>query len=166
MLLARKGYRVLLVDKATFPSNTMSTHYIWQPGVACLKRWGLLERLARSNLPPAPRLRFDIGDFAFSGSPPPADGVTEAYCPRRTVLDKILVDGAVESGAELRERFSVNEILSEGGSIEGVRGRTISGSTVTETGCIVIGADGMHSLVARTIRSGTYNEKPPLTCWY
>ena len=166
MLLARKGYRVLLVDKATFPSNTMSTHYIWQPGVACLKRWGLLERLARSNLPPAPRLRFDIGDFAFSGSPPPADGVTEAYRPRRTVLDKILVDGAVESGAELRERFSVNEILSEGGSIEGVRGRTISGSTVTETGRIVIGADGMHSLVARTIRSGTYNEKPPLTCWY
>src|SRR5215211_2080762 len=41
MLLARKGYRVLLVDKAGFPSDTLSAHYIHQPGSAALKRWGL-----------------------------------------------------------------------------------------------------------------------------
>ena len=40
MLLARKGYRVLLVDKATFPSDTISTHFIRLPGVARLKHWG------------------------------------------------------------------------------------------------------------------------------
>ncbi|HXF60055.1 MAG TPA: FAD-dependent monooxygenase, partial [Caldilineaceae bacterium] len=45
MLLARKGYRVLLLDKAGFPSDTLSTHYIHQPGVACLKRWGLLDKV-------------------------------------------------------------------------------------------------------------------------
>ena len=39
MLLARKGYRVLLVDKASFPSDTMSTHYIHQPGISRLNRW-------------------------------------------------------------------------------------------------------------------------------
>ena len=33
MLLARKGHRVLLVDRASFPSDTLSTHYIHQPGV-------------------------------------------------------------------------------------------------------------------------------------
>jgi flavin-dependent dehydrogenase len=43
MLLARMGYRVLLVDRAGFPSDTLSTHYIHQPGVARLQRWGLLE---------------------------------------------------------------------------------------------------------------------------
>jgi len=45
MLLARKGYRVLLLDKASFPSDTISTHHIHQPGVAHLKRWGLLDKL-------------------------------------------------------------------------------------------------------------------------
>jgi 2-polyprenyl-6-methoxyphenol hydroxylase-like FAD-dependent oxidoreductase len=52
MLLARKGYRVLLVDQAGFPSDTLSTHYIHQPGVARLKRWGLLDSVADSNCPP------------------------------------------------------------------------------------------------------------------
>ena len=45
MLLARAGYRVLLVDKATFPSDTMSTHFLHPPAVAALRRWGILERL-------------------------------------------------------------------------------------------------------------------------
>src|SRR5579864_1327543 len=100
MLLARKGYRVLLVDKATFPSDIMSTHYIHQSGVAQLRRWGLLDRLIASNCPPLSRITFDLGPFALTGSPPPADGIADAYCPRRTVLDKLLVDAAVEAGAE------------------------------------------------------------------
>src|SRR5262249_41013457 len=94
MLLARKGYRVLLADKASFPSDTLSVHYIHQPGVARLKRWGLLERVAATNCPPVRRQTIDFGPFALVGSPPPADGVAEGYAPRRTVLDKILVDAA------------------------------------------------------------------------
>lgn len=91
MLLARKGYGVLVVDKATFPSDIISTHLVWHPGVAQLKRWGLLKKVVGSNCPPIRRIRFDVGDSAFTGSPPPADGVAEAYCARRTVLDKISV---------------------------------------------------------------------------
>ena len=85
MLLARRGYRVLLVDKASFPSDTLSTHYIHQPGVARLRRWGLLDKVVASGCPPARRLTFDIGPFALVGTPPPADGAAEAYAPRRTV---------------------------------------------------------------------------------
>ncbi|MEJ8640397.1 hypothetical protein WKI68_01050 [Streptomyces sp. MS1.HAVA.3] len=44
MLLARKGYRVLLADQATFPSDTVSTHLVHPPGLAALDRWGLLPR--------------------------------------------------------------------------------------------------------------------------
>ena len=84
MLLARKGYRVLLVDKASFPSDTLLIHYIHQPGVARLKRWGLLDRIIVSNCPPVLRQVVDCGPFALAGSPPPVDGVTEAYAPRRT----------------------------------------------------------------------------------
>jgi len=115
MLLARKGYQVLLVDRATFPSDTMSTH---PPGIARIKRWGLLGQLAASNCPPFYKMTFDLGPFALTGSPPPADGgVAEHYCPQRTVLDKILVDAAVEASVELREGFLVQEILMEGATL-------------------------------------------------
>jgi flavin-dependent dehydrogenase len=120
MLLARKGYRVLLLDRGSFPSDTISTHYIHQPGIARLKRWGLLDRVSASNCPPVHQLRFDVGPFALQGSPTPIDGVTDGYAPRRTVLDKILVDAAVEAGAELREHFVVQELLTDGERVTGI----------------------------------------------
>src|SRR5947209_7424523 len=123
MVLGRKGYRVLLLDRASFPSDTLSVHYIHQPGVARLKRWGLMDRIAASNCPPVRRLVVDFGPFALAGSPPPADGVAEAHAPRRTVLDQILVEAAVEAGAELRERFAVNELVTDGERVVGIRGR-------------------------------------------
>ena len=49
MLLARKGYRVLAVDRATFPSDTVSTHLIHPPGLAAMKRWGLYDRLVATG---------------------------------------------------------------------------------------------------------------------
>ncbi len=123
MLLARAGYRVLLVDRASFPSDTLSGHYIHQPGVASLARWGLLEQVAGSNCPPIKRALFDLGPFTLTGSPPPLDGIDAAYAPRRTVLDTILVEAAVEAGVELRERFATSELLFDGSRVIGIRGR-------------------------------------------
>jgi 2-polyprenyl-6-methoxyphenol hydroxylase-like FAD-dependent oxidoreductase len=77
MLLARHGYRVLLVDRATFPSDTISTHWIWQLGTACLKRWGLLDRVLATNCPPFRTMGLDLGAFQLTGDPPAADGVAE-----------------------------------------------------------------------------------------
>ncbi|HKU73052.1 MAG TPA: NAD(P)/FAD-dependent oxidoreductase [Pyrinomonadaceae bacterium] len=166
MLLARKGYRVLLLDKASFPSDTISTHHIHQPGVAYLKRWGLLEKLRASNCPPTTTIKFDVGPFALVGSPTPANGNAEAYAPRRRVLDKILVDAAVEAGAELRERFTVEELTTDGESITGIRGRDANGSTVTEHARIVIGADGARSMVADAVNAPIYFDRGMLTCNY
>ena len=67
MLLARKGYDVLLVDRASFPSDTLSTHYIHQTGVAWLKRWGLPDAVAASSCPPIRQLTLDVGPFALVG---------------------------------------------------------------------------------------------------
>ena len=117
MLLARAGRRVLLLDRATFPRDTLSTHYIHQSGVARLARWGLLDRLAATGCPPIRRYRFDVGPFALTGVPPPIDGVDAAYSPRRYVLDQLLADAAVEAGAELREGVTVEELLAEGGRV-------------------------------------------------
>src|SRR6266496_3359590 len=114
MLLARKGYRVLLVDRAAFPSDTMSTLYIQQSGVARLKRWGLLDRVRRSGCPPIRAWRWDVGVETLTGFPPSPDGIDEAFAPRRVVLDEILVDAAARAGAEVRERFTVRELERDG----------------------------------------------------
>jgi flavin-dependent dehydrogenase len=166
MLLARKGYRVLLVDRAAFPSDTISTHIIWQPGVAQLERWGLRETLAASGCPPITSLTLDLGEFALAGAPPPADGVAEAYGPRRTVLDKLLIDAAVEAGVELRERSQVRELLWDDGRVVGIHASAGGGATVTERGRIVIGADGMRSVVAHSVRAPEYETLPTLAGWY
>ena len=161
MLLARKGHRVLLVDRATFPSDTLSTHYIHQPGIARLRRWGLLDRLIATGCPPSRQLVFDVGPFALTGTPLPSDGVAEGYAPRRTVLDPLLVEAAAEAGAEVRTGFPVDELVYEDGAVVGIR----SGDSV-ERARIVIGADGRNSLVARAIRAPEYDTRPGLACAY
>jgi flavin-dependent dehydrogenase len=166
MLLAQKGYRVLLVDKATFPSDIMSTHYIHPLGVAQLKRWGLLGQVIDSNCPPVSQATFDLGPFALVASTLPVDGVAAAYVPRRTVLDNILVDAAVQSGVELREAFSVQEVVMDGDRVTGIRGRSAGGTPVTEYAHMIIGADGMRSLVARTVQAPAYHRIPSLNCGY
>jgi len=166
MLLARSGYRVLLLDRASFPSDVTSTHYIQPPGVAALKRWGLLERLIATNCPPIRRITFDVGPFALQGFPPCPEGISEAYCPRRTVLDKLLLDAAAEAGVEVRDRFCVERLTRDGERVSGIQGRTAAGTTVTEAARIVIGADGMRSLVAREMQAAEYNVVPPLACFY
>jgi flavin-dependent dehydrogenase len=165
MLLARKGYNVLVVDRATFPSDTMSTHIVHPPGVAALRRWGLLDRLSATGCPPIDTYAFDFGPFTISGSPG-NDDASIAYCPRRTVLDKLLVDGASEAGAEVREGFTVEDVVVADGRVTGVRGHGKGGKTVTEQAKVVIGADGRHSFVARAVRPEQYNERPQLLCGY
>lgn len=166
MLLARKGYRVLLVDRAKFPSDTLSVHYIHQPGGACLKRWGLLDAVIATNCPPVRRQRLDVGPFALEGMPPSADGVTDGHAPRRTVLDNLLVDAAAAAGADVRERFTVNALVFDGGRVTGIRGHAAGGATVTEQARIVIGAEGLHSIVARGADAPAYDVRPVFTCAY
>ena len=165
MLLARKGHRVLLVDKATFPSDTISTHLIHPPGVTVLRRWGLLDRLIDTGCPPVRDYRFDFGPFAIEGTPG-TDEAPVSYGPRRTVLDKMLVEAAGEAGAEVREGFVVEELVFDDGRVTGVRGHDKGGDTVTETARVVVGADGIHSRVAQAVKAEAYDEKPPLNASY
>jgi 2-polyprenyl-6-methoxyphenol hydroxylase-like FAD-dependent oxidoreductase len=166
MLLARNGYRVLLLDKATFPSDTMSTHLVHPPGVAALRRWGLLERLEATGCPPVQHYSFDFGPVTIAGSPQAVDGIAHGYCARRTVLDQLLVEAAVEAGAELREGFTVEEIVAADGAVTGIRGHAKAGATVTERARVVIGADGRHSLVAKAVQPEHYNERRSRAAMY
>ena len=166
LLLARRGLRVLLVDRATFPSDILSTHYIHHTGIAALHRWGLLDPLAATGCPPIRQATLDVGPVALSGGFVPVDGVAESYSPRRTVLDKLLVDAAADAGVEVREGFVVQDLVWDGDRVVGIRGHAHDGPTVTETARVVVGADGMHSFVARQVQAPTYHDRPALTCGY
>ena len=126
-----------------------------------MDRWGLLDRLVSTGCPPIDTYAFDFGPFTISGAPGTAEALV-AYAPRRTVLDKLLVDAALEAGAEVREEFTVEDILIEDGRIAGLRGHGKGGRTVTEHARVVIGADGRHSMVAKAAHAEQYNEKPRL----
>ncbi|MGE0297549.1 NAD(P)/FAD-dependent oxidoreductase [Pseudonocardia sp.] len=165
MLLARAGYRVLVVDRATFPSDTISTHLVHPPGVAALRRWGLLDRITATGCPPIGTYSLDVGPFTIVGSPGTAE-TPVAYAPRRTVLDKILVDAAAEAGAEVREGFTVTDVVVSDGRVTGIRGRGRAGATVAEHARVVVGADGVRSLVAQAVRPDRYHDKPRLQCSY
>ena len=132
MLLARQGYRVLLVDKAAFPSDCLNNYYIHQPGIARLQRWGLLPQVIASGCPPIEQITFTAGAVTLMGAPPPVEGITAAYAPRRWVLDTLLVEAAVAAGVEMRQRFVVQDLLQEAGHVVGIRGRTAGGRVVTE----------------------------------
>src|ERR1700761_1618388 len=166
MLLAGKGYKVLLVDRASFPSDTVSTHVIHPPGLSALRRWGLLDDLVATGCPWLPAYTFDLGPLVITGTPAAADGTAGSYAPRRIVLDELLVRAAEKAGAELREGFSVTELIADGDRVVGVRGHARGGMEVSEYARVVIGADGVHSRVADQVNAPRYREGPVLASAY
>lgn len=163
MLLAEQGYKVLVVDRSTFPSDTLSTHMIHSPGIAALRRWRVLDEVLATGCPSVDQYSFDFGPITIAGTQHGAvDGGRVSYAPRRTVLDKILVDAADRAGAEVREGFTVEDVLMEDGAVVGIRGHSDGGTSVVERAQVVIGADGRGSQVVKAVQPAQYNAKPEL----
>lgn len=167
MLLARKGHKVLLVDRAAFPSDIPHGHFIHRHGPRHLHDWGLLQRIVDTNCPPITSVNMDYGDFPLDAHGlVSADGVAVAYGPRRETIDLVLADAAREAGAEFRDQLTVEELIFEDGRVTGIRARTRTGMAVTERASVVIGADGRRSRVAQAVNAPVYEAAPTLTCWY
>ncbi|MFL5343200.1 MAG: NAD(P)/FAD-dependent oxidoreductase [Hyalangium sp.] len=179
MLLARKGHKVLVVDRSTFPSDVISTHFLWPHGTSYLNRWGVLDRvlaqtpshteihLVNDGIPLVGSVPLELLSQYFQQLHGDDKGVVQRYTSvRRRVLDKILVDAAAEAGAEVREGFVVEELISEGDRVVGIRGRTREGTRVEERARVVIGADGRNSFVARTLKLPKYDERLKCTFAY
>ncbi|MBH5337823.1 NAD(P)/FAD-dependent oxidoreductase [Streptomyces pactum] len=164
MLLAEKGYRVLLLDRATFPGGkAAATNLVHPPGVARLQRWGLLDAVKATGCPPIHSYGLQSGPVELMARLPAAEGVAEAYSPARRKLDEILLEGAVKAGAELREQVAVRELLTDDtGTVTGIRGELPHRTPVTEHARVVIGADGANSTVARLVGAEKYDAAPVL----
>ncbi|MFG2120258.1 NAD(P)/FAD-dependent oxidoreductase [Streptomyces sp. NPDC048710] len=166
MLFARAGHRVLLLDRATFPSDTLSTQHIHRPGLRLLRRWELLERLAATGCPPVRRISYTLQDVRLGGPVPVEEGIDAVYAPRRYVLDSLMIDAAVEAGAEFRQGCTVTGVLTEDGRVTGVRCRTGRGGPVEVGARLVVGADGMRSTLAGPCGAVVEQNDAPRTCVY
>ncbi|MFE2428217.1 NAD(P)/FAD-dependent oxidoreductase [Streptomyces sp. NPDC059373] len=166
LLLAQAGYRVLLVDRARFPSDTLSTHYIHQPGIARLARWGVLDAVRATGCPALDRMVYQVEDVRLDGAALPHEGQTAAYAPRRQLLDSILIEAAVAAGAEFREGCSVSGPVFDGDRVVGVDCRSREGKPVQERARLVVGADGMRSAFAKAVGAPYTVQDPLNSCIY
>jgi flavin-dependent dehydrogenase len=157
MLLARRGFDVLLVDRARFPSDIPHGHFIHRHGPRRLKDWGLLDRVLETGCPPVTKFTTDFGDFPMTGRNLEVDGIPMGLGPRRAALDKVLVDAAVEAGAEFREGYAVQEYVTADGRIAGTNG---------DRARIVIGADGRNSALAKHVGAPVTHARPAVSVWY
>lgn len=160
MLFARRGARVLIVDREPYASDTMSTHALMRGAVMQLANWGVLHNVAATGVPPVRTTAFVYGDQA------PIDieissqhGVSALYAPRRFALDRVLVDAARRSGAEVHHGVKCLDLLrSPGGRVDGVFLRDAGGGIHKITTELVIGADGRNSTVAHMV-SAPYTKR-------
>jgi flavin-dependent dehydrogenase len=161
MLLARLGHDVAVVDQASFPSDTLSTHSIARSGVVQLRRWGLLDAVLHSGAPAIRQVTFNAGGQTVSRTIKHKAGVDLVVAPRRYVLDNILATAAERAGAQLRLGVTVTGVQRDRhGRVVGVVGRDQRGMPVALEARHVIGADGLGSRVAGLV-DAAINEAGP-----
>jgi 2-polyprenyl-6-methoxyphenol hydroxylase-like FAD-dependent oxidoreductase len=152
LLLARLGYDVALVDRAHFPSDTLSTHAIARGGVVQLQRWGLLDAVLTAGVPAIRQVSFHTDSMDMSRRVKHTAGVDHLMAPRRYVLDTLLVEAATAAGARLYEGTTVTSLLRDPiGHVTGVRTRASDGSETELSARLVVGADGVRSRMARDV---------------
>jgi flavin-dependent dehydrogenase len=161
MLLARLGHDVVVVEQASFPSDTVSTHSIARSGVVQLRRWGLLDEVLDSGAPAVRQVSFHAGGASVTRTVKDKAGVDLVVAPRRYVLDTILATAAARAGAQVRTGVTVTDVRRDaGGRAVGVYGHDRAGAPVELGARYVIGADGLRSRVARSVGATITQARP------
>lgn len=160
LLLAQQGLSTLVLEQGAPGADTLSTHALMRGGVLQLARWGLLGDIVAAGTPAVRRATFTYADERVAIGIKPTriddnrtDAIDALYAPRRTVLDPVLVRAAAAAGATIHHRTSVKDLLTRNGRVVGVRATTDDGSTIELHSRLVVGADGIRSIVARRARA-------------
>lgn len=159
LLLAKSGAKVLIVDRQAYGTDTLSTHALMRGAVLQLSRWGLIPEILAAGTPAIQSTTFHYGNESNRVAIKPAHGTECLFAPRRTVLDRLLVDAARKAGADVRHGVVLSELLfAPDGQVIGVSLRDASGACANVHATIVIGADGRQSTVAKLVKANTYAE--------
>jgi len=154
LLLARRGLRVLVVDRGRYGTDTLSTHALMRAGVLQLLRFGVLPGIAEHAAPPIRSASFIYGDDEMRVPVKPRDGVDALCAPRRTILDRAIVDVAADAGVHFSYGTAVVDVMREsGGRVSGVVVKRESGETRSLRAGLVIGADGARSTIAPLVQA-------------
>jgi flavin-dependent dehydrogenase len=149
--LARAGRSVAVLDRTSFPSDTLSTHVIFPAGVAEIARLGALERVGALAAPRLPWISLSVAGRHIRERYTPVEGIDYAICQPRPGLDNALVQTAREAGADVREGATAEALVWEDGRVGGLRWRTRDGQAGEIRAKLVVGADGRRSTVARLV---------------
>ncbi len=150
MLLARRGLRVLVIDRDSLGSDTLSSHALMRGAVTQLERWGIAPTI-RATSPAIENVTFHYGDDS-TDLPVTGRGATALLAPRRTILDRAMVEAAADAGAEFRHRTRLVDLNQHpSGRVTGFRMADEAGRETDITADVVIGADGLRSTVARRL---------------
>jgi 2-polyprenyl-6-methoxyphenol hydroxylase-like FAD-dependent oxidoreductase len=161
MLLARQGHDVLVVDRASLPSDTLSTHALLRGGVVQLARWGLLDAVVDSGAPRVRTVTFHApgGDVQRRVIKDRA-GVDFLVAPRRQILDTILLAAAIDAGARFESGLDVTGVATDRvGRAAGVAVRDRAGRRREIPASFVVGADGVRSRVARAVGAPVVDDR-------
>src|SRR5262252_4241809 len=155
MLMARSGLRVLAIDRGEYGADALSTHALMRAGVLQLHRWGVLPKVVRAGTPSLRTATFHYGNNLVEVAIGSTHGVNALYAPRRTILDRLLVDAASEAGAEIRYGHALSGLLrSSDGRVRGAAIRDREGTIFEIKASLTVGADGVGSTLARLVGAG------------
>jgi 2-polyprenyl-6-methoxyphenol hydroxylase-like FAD-dependent oxidoreductase len=159
LCLAQQGRKVLLLDRAKFPSDTLSTHFFRAPALRAFEQAGVLEQV----LPVAPHLRmsYTVIDGIVIQEPveEPAD-FPFYMCVRRITLDEILIERVRQSAnIDFYESAKVEGLVKQDSRVDGVTWRSQDGMQIS-TGKAVVGADGIRSSLAKWLQPNVEISEP------
>jgi len=158
-ILGERGHRVLVLDRARFPSDTLSTHFFRTPTFKALQRVAVFEEVLKH----APRLVNNYNDLdghVFTEPVMDADGPSYYLCVRRITIDRILFERMQrQDGLTIRQGALACGLITENGAVTGVEW-TEEGKAFSASARVVVGADGIRSFVASKVNPATEHAEP------
>ncbi|WP_066389258.1 NAD(P)/FAD-dependent oxidoreductase [Neobacillus mesonae] len=152
--LAKAGFHVLLIDRSTFPSDTLSTHTFFNNTVALLRELGVMEKLLELNVTPVRDIKFQFEDTVIEGIIPEVHKEDSCYCIKRTYLDHIMLEQAKSHGnISVLEGFRVTDVIQDDEAVIGIKGLNDNKVEKIFYANIVVGADGRASTIRRLVKS-------------
>lgn len=165
-LLGQYGHRVLLLDKAQFPSDTLSTHFFRAPALRVFERLGVLEKVKSAAPPMTVMWNYIDGHVISDPVEAPEEHLRYFLCERRITLDWILFQRVQrEPGIEIRQGANVKELIKLDGRVAGVRWSEAEGMNEA-TARVVVGADGFYSTLAKAFDPEYESQFPVRRCMY